>query len=738
MLALWFATPLLLIGLLAAGIPPLLHLLSRVRAQEVYFPTLRFLQRSMEKTARRRRIQHWLLLVFRSSLLALLAVSVAEPISQATGGWLAGRNYAAVVVLDNSLSMGARDGAQSRFARAQAQAIELLSGDDRPSLAAVLPTNAAGDDALTARLEALRKTVSETTLSNARAPVAQKLARAMDLLAGETSLSKKAIYLFSDLQQVSFEELASLKSLAAHKDIHLLVVNCASQLPGKPDNVAISDVEIGGRPVVHERLTFTVTLVNSSPVDRTVSVAMRVEGQPVALPVKTTLRAAGLEGDSRTVRFFHTFGKSGPVACEVFLDVTDDLPADNVRRFALDVGGRVGAVIVRGPRDPAEAPGLDSAAALLLAADPFGRADRPWPVQPRVVPVEELSAETLAGADIAFFTDVPSLTDAQAKLVRDFVRTAGGTAAFFLGPAVQAENYNARLGEILPAELDAPVGEVGVDLPAVALDWVDAQHPYFEGLYANPRDYLTSVTQRYFRLKVGVPPQVLMRLAGGAPLLVSRDAGRGRCLLCVTTASPRWTSLPASPVFLPMVVRMCLLARSGEGGGGNFLAGSQVTLRPRGLALPPDGAPPAALRIVREGDEASSGYDVKFSPAGEAVFDRADRLGVYRWQATGADGKSVEGCFAVNPPGTETRLTALPPAALRQMLARDGLDRVYVGDDLSGATAAASADAQGRNWWDYLLAAVLVVLVVEAVVANRVRRRDEDAVPAYLNPKIAA
>src|ERR1035437_807813 len=96
-LALTFLEPWLLAGLLAAGIPFVLHLLSSVRAQEVQFPTLRFMQLSMEKTAHRRRIQHWLLLLLRAALLAMLARAVAQPISQATGNWLGGNPYAAVV-----------------------------------------------------------------------------------------------------------------------------------------------------------------------------------------------------------------------------------------------------------------------------------------------------------------------------------------------------------------------------------------------------------------------------------------------------------------------------------------------------------------------------------------------------------------------------------------------------------------------------------------------------------------
>ena len=133
-----FATPILLIGLVAAGIPFLLHLISRVRAKEQKFPTLRFLKQSMEKTSRRRRVQNWLLLLLRSVLLAVLAMAVAEPISRATGGWLGGTGQVVVILLDNSYSMAARAGENSRFARAKQDAKALLSGDHKPALAAML------------------------------------------------------------------------------------------------------------------------------------------------------------------------------------------------------------------------------------------------------------------------------------------------------------------------------------------------------------------------------------------------------------------------------------------------------------------------------------------------------------------------------------------------------------------------------------------------------------------------
>jgi len=748
-LALTFATPLLLIGVLAAAIPFVLHLLSSVRAQEVYFPTLRFLRVSMEKTARRRRIQHWLLLLLRALLLGVLAMAVAEPISQATGGWLSGRRYAAVIVLDNSMSMGAKSGSSSRFARAKDEAASLLSGQDRPALAAVLTTNGpAVSGELTARFDHLREGIAKTALAYGRAPIAGRVAAALELLQGQ-SAPRKAIYLFSDLQRISFEELASLEALARSKDVHLLVINTAG---AEVNNVGISELKITGQRVVDQALEFEATLVNSSPTDRIVDVALRVEGRRVAQRIRRNLRAAGKEGSAATVRFHHRFSRAGPVGGEVFIEQADDLAADNIRRFALRIGGRVNVLVVRGSAAP-DAPALDPAALLLVALDPYGRADAPWSIVPRIVEAEQFTPGELDAVDAAFFCEVPSFTSEQARGIERFARQ-GGTVVFFLGDAVRPEKYNESFiqqipaeGGLLPMRLMEATGEVGPAAPARSLEWIDVRHPYLEGLYENQADYLTVLVQRYFRMgPLPASGRVLMRLAGGDPLLVTKGFGRGRVVLWATTASPRWSNLPATGLFLPMVVRASLLARQELSGDPIHQAGSKVTIRPvaasgRSGADPglSEGASVVVTQPGRSGDQ-PRGVSVPLHKGSEgyvAQFAATDVPGQYPWRVVTADGRDVElaGMFAVNPNGDESKLESVAPETFLEMMAGLGAKRVYVSGSLSGVHAAAAADAKGRNWWDILLVGVILLLVVEALVANR-RRSPEEAVPAHLNPAV--
>lgn len=745
-LALTFVTPLLLIGAIAAGIPFLLHLLSSVRAQEAYFPTLRFLRTSMEKTARRRRIQHWLLLVLRALLLAVLAVAVAEPISQAAGGWIGRRRYAAVVVLDNSLSMGVRTAETTRLARAKAQVATLLGGEDKPALAALLTTNGGWvSRELTAQLEPLRDGAATASIGFGRAPLAQRLSAAVELLKDE-SVPRKAIYLFSDLQRVSFDELTSLDALAKAEDIHLLVVNTARK---EVDNVGISDLAIAGQKIADQVLEFTATLVNSSATDRRVNVGLRVGGRSVGRRIGVNLRAVGEDGSVATVTFHRRFRQPGAVEGEVILEEADDLAADNVRRFALRIGGRVNVLVVRGGEVASDTPALDPAAMLMFALDPYADETKPWSITPRIVEAGQFDERALEKVAAAFFCEVPAFTATQVRAIESFVR-GGRTAVFFLGGDVDVENYNrlfveqaATGGGLLPARIEHAEGEVGPAADATPVDRVDARDAYFEGLFENQDDYLTVLVQRYFRFAPSPDgAKVLMRLEGGDPLILSKRFGRGRVVVSAVPASMQWSNLPATGLFVPMVDRMSRLSPRYGGQDNTYLAGTKVTIRPQGVA-PGGEQADANVNVTLPADARGVSRTLsvpllKTAEGYSADFTDTAAPGVYRWAVAGRTdgGEQSEGAFVVNAVGEESKLEPVAPESLQEAMRKQGAQRVYVGDSLGEVHAAAMEHARGRNWWDVLLVAVIVLLVVEAAVANH-RRKAAEIIPAHLNPRLA-
>jgi hypothetical protein len=101
-----FLQPLALLGLLAAAIPAVLHLLTRRAPPTVPFPAVRYLAETEQSQSRRLKLRHLLLLLLRTALIASVVLAAARPVARvAIGG--AHAPTALALVLDNSLSSGA-------------------------------------------------------------------------------------------------------------------------------------------------------------------------------------------------------------------------------------------------------------------------------------------------------------------------------------------------------------------------------------------------------------------------------------------------------------------------------------------------------------------------------------------------------------------------------------------------------------------------------------------------------
>src|SRR5262249_31341484 len=111
-----FIHPLLLGGLVLAGIPVLLHLIMRQKPKPVLSPAFRSLLQRHRTTQRKLRLRPLLLLALRVLLIALVCLALARPklLSERLG--LSGQQpVAAVLVFDTSYSMEYVAGGRNRL-----------------------------------------------------------------------------------------------------------------------------------------------------------------------------------------------------------------------------------------------------------------------------------------------------------------------------------------------------------------------------------------------------------------------------------------------------------------------------------------------------------------------------------------------------------------------------------------------------------------------------------------------
>src|SRR2546428_13067630 len=105
-MSVFFLYPVFLLGLLAASLPVLIHLLNRRKLKRIRFPAVRFVLLSQKRISRSYRLRHWLLLALRTLAGIPLPLLLANPIFQTGAGLFAGSGPGSLfALLDNSLSM---------------------------------------------------------------------------------------------------------------------------------------------------------------------------------------------------------------------------------------------------------------------------------------------------------------------------------------------------------------------------------------------------------------------------------------------------------------------------------------------------------------------------------------------------------------------------------------------------------------------------------------------------------
>jgi hypothetical protein len=119
--------PILLGGLVLAGLPVLLHFLIRQKPKTLLFPAFRFLMQKQRSNTRNLRLRHLLLMLLRVALIVLLCFALSRPriLSDAFG--ISGEKpLAMVLVFDTSPSMDYKRGETSRLDLVKKRALELL------------------------------------------------------------------------------------------------------------------------------------------------------------------------------------------------------------------------------------------------------------------------------------------------------------------------------------------------------------------------------------------------------------------------------------------------------------------------------------------------------------------------------------------------------------------------------------------------------------------------------------
>jgi hypothetical protein len=241
-------------------------------------------------------------------------------------------------------------------------------------------------------------------------------------------------------------------------------------------------------------------------------------------------------------------------------------------------------------------------------------------------------------------------------------------------------------------------GEPGSRIARIA--FLDRNHPGLEP-FAGPRsgDFGTARFFRHRRVRTGDEDRVLARFDDGDAVLIERKVGAGRVLIWTSTFDTYWNDFAVQPVFLPFLHQVTktlagfrppapwhtvgdVVDLASSPGLVEAGAGTLAAVRPDGRELPPTDVLELEQQgfyvLTREGEEAgmiAANVDIRESDL--AAVDAEELIATLRPEGEGS--------------ATETGAVEQTP------IEREA--------------------AQGL--WRYLVLAVLLLLVAEVFVANR-------------------
>ncbi len=704
-----------LLGLLGLGaVPVVIHLLNRRRYQVVKWPAMAFLLSAQVKTRQRLRMENLLLLLVRTLIVLLFAFAASRPflpLAEALAALGPDRRHL-YVVIDNSASMDYREGMSSLLERAAKEARDAVDGirpDDPVTL--VL-----GCDEMRRRngrpVTLLRGTrdhgkVKETLsrlvtagLSAGRFDPAAALAEVAAV--ADPADVRRVLLVLSDFQQSDWapagapaaegEDAAAGATRAIRTQLDRLE-GMRFELPGAfrflggPDPVDVAVLSVGpadGRaPAEGRPLSFEVVVGNNGPAPASAEVRFSVDGAEIGTRrVALRGRPSRSPGPETARASFQWTGAAGNHFAEAAVTFPGDgLAANSVRRHAFAVRERIRTLLVDG--DPAPSgdrfPETGLLETILSLRSGVAAADV------TVLPSDELAragplAKRLGAADVVVLANVDRVPDGAWDALASFVKGGGGLFVF-LGDRVDPSFWNEACrrpttADLLPARLPArPV--VRPDAPA-SLDLGASSHPALRDL-TDPRAgsvFEPPLVSGWWPVQEPAEgTEVLLRLGDlpRSPWLLERRFGRGRVLLCTSSADLDWTGM--SLFFAPFVQEtVSYLASSGA-------ERRDILVHEPLVAEVPPPAEASKFQVVDPAGQAFPDLESSARPDGGPhllTFADTGRAGIYFVRWTRSDGAGASSGdrgvpFAADIAPPEADIARLRPEALAERFQKRGL-----------------------------------------------------------------
>jgi len=682
-----FTHPWMLAALAAAGLPVLIHFLTKARPRRVAFPPYRFLTEACAGQQAIHRLRTLILLLVRCLAIAALVLWFARPYWKAArAGANPEASRRAVLVLDTSLSMRAVVQGVTLFSRAQAEASDILRALPAGSEAAVVLAGHLPQPilpALSRNIPALHDALVSASPTYEQGDPAAALALARRLLGDGAG----SLYILSDFQESNWGSVTELPS----------GTQCQLRPVAKDPvpNVGITSVRLlPTEPVAGEPTQVLCTVFNSShtPREETVRLQMADTTQETRVTCQPFASAPAV--------FNVRFARPGVFTGRVSLP-PDDLREDDTRHLVVRVHQALSILLV----SDAEASDARSAAFFVARAlTPSAESAPGFRVIRRHS--QDTDRGVLETSEVFVLVSPATLTGEASEIIGRRVQEGAQLLAVLDGPTAAA---------LIPAALRPPLqllqtvtsteGEPLLPGPRRLLPELDTS------------DWTALRVHRHWQSAVldGRSDEMLLAYPDGSPAWMLSSAGRGKLACGNVPLTPEGSDLIGHPLFPALLHETLRWLRQGQEDRA-LSPGEAWTLEAAQRSEQP-------VQVLDPMNRPVSARSITSGRLSRLAMPTAREPGCY----VARQGDELIGGGAVNVDGRESDTR---PMALAKLKPGPGAT-VAVAD--AGENLAVSA--QDRPLWPHLAAATLLLLAAEMALLACWRRPITPARPAPAAPE---
>ncbi|MGL4461113.1 MAG: vWA domain-containing protein [Planctomycetia bacterium] len=698
-----------LVGLAAAAIPIILHLLLRPKPRPIIFPALQLLRDRRKRTVRRLQVQNWILLALRTLLFAFLGLALARPTVRSD--YLALDQKApvsTVFVFDTSPSMMYKQTGKTRLEDAAEAARGVLrqlpEGSEVTVLDSASPSTGVPLDVggAAARLDRL-------TVQSSAPPLNDSLAAAFKGLA-KGQKERREIYVFTDLAEHAWNlaDGPRLQQLAelVENGVRVYFINVGVE--------TVQNLSLGS--AADDRAVQLSQQVLAANGDLSITVPVRNQGPPADRLLELVVDEVPRDSkqvrlpENQTVDIAFNLGNltEGLHQGRVGVAAADAMPFDDVRYFTIDVRPPVRVLLVS--EDPGDAMNFSNA----LDPEVLRQAEKPRYLLDFVAGKALAEVEFGKYGVVALLNVAAPSPDVWLKL-QQYVQGGGGLF-LSLGDRVAPAAYAVPQAKtVLPAE---PT-KIETSADGVFLAPDRFTHPILQPFRQfESTDMTVLPVLKYWKTTIIEPGTVAAPFSNGDPAFLERTFGRGsrgRCLLFATAAHYRpsgdvWTELPLGWSYVVLVDQTVRYLAGVAETNLNFRVGETAV-------APLDPGDPFTLFSVTDPLQHVERMTVDPREAALAI-PALKEAGHYRVDASEA-GRIFSRAFSANISTRESALTPLDPEKLRELV---GKDRSSVARDPADLEVVVGEGRVGRDLYPWLILLVTLILCGEGYLSNRFYR----------------